>query len=292
MKTNLKRTIIKGILGGIVIPLSSCYGNVIDCGEEDKHAHEVVSESYGIRFYHYFGRTERDVYERIYKTTDNIIKLTKEDERFFRFLETKNLTELTDDSGRDFLYRQMKNNVHDTISFYFEYYTEEEVTETDSEGNKTTKTERVHHDGWSPNPRHPDNTGHYIIYHTRFRLSDVMKEDGSWVAKEIIVDDPQKYWDEYHYFNYPTAFKNDNNLVVVQTEIKWTDRYKLPDLDADKEGGFSHIDTTTEGYQNWLNGKKSSMIDTDEISFLEQNNIETISLYPSKQKVLVYTKNN
>ena len=291
MKPNLKRKILKGFLSGIIFPLSSCYGTVVECDNPNNHVHKYTSPQYNIDLLLWFETNkELDIYENKYDRTDTMIDITTEDENYFKLLKEKKLTEITDESGRDFLYRQMKNNAHDIMKFYFEYYTYEEVTKTDSDGKKTTETERVHHDGWTTNPRHPDNTGDIIIYHTRFRLAKVIKENGEWVVKEISVDDPQKYWDEYNYFKYPTAFKDDNNLEVVHKKKK-KNKKELPYLNADELGGYSHIDTTTEGYQNWLNEKKSNMIENDKISFLNQDNIESISLYSTKQKILVKSKN-
>lgn len=295
MKKNNKMKIVKGILSGIVLPLSSCYGTVVECDNKNNHVHKYVSNEYDIDLWLWFEtHKELDVYEDKYKRTDTMIDITAEDENYFRLLKANKITEISDESGRDFLYRQMKDNAHDTMKFYYEYYTYEEVTKTESDGTKTTETQKTLHDGWSTNPNHHHNTGDIRIYHTRFKLSKVVKENGKLTVKEIVVDDPQKYWDEYNYFKYPTyptLFKNDNNLEEVHVDRE-KNKWELPYLNVDEITPFTNIDTTTEGYQNWLNKEKTSMIDTDEISFLNQNNIETISLYPSKQKVLVYTKNN
>ena len=117
----------------------------------------------------------------------------------------------------DYLYNKMAHN-HDYLRFYYEYWTTEIETYTDSEGNTKTRTKRVHHDGWTDNPYRSDNTGRVRLYHHMYYGYKLIYKDGKYKLEESpLVNDIREIIFEYPYFS-------EDCVTTVYEEFKFKKR--------------------------------------------------------------------
>lgn len=133
-----------------------------------------------------------------YNWHEDYIEINKVDEELFKLLGSKKLFEGT--ANWKYLYNEMATH-HDYLMFYYEYYTTEYYTTTDSDGNTTTHTRIVRHDGWHNNPNDYDNTGKTRLYHHRYYGYRIVYENGKFqVEKSPAVDDIRQIISDYTYF--------------------------------------------------------------------------------------------
>ena len=229
-----KRLTAIGLVLTLGVPLVGC-AEKAECEIPESHVHLYTKDAdKDIRLQTFFlgEYTNWDGYQR----QDEYIKITKDDERAYDRLNGKFLG--TD--NWDYLYFQMAHH-HDYLRFYYEYWTTEIETYTDSDGNTQTRIKNVHHDGWTDNPYKSDNTGKVRLYHHKYYGYRLVCEEGKYrIEKSPLVDDIREIIDEYPYFDedcvttvYET-FKFKKRELGNLTIYDDFNPFKQPDL-ANKE---------------------------------------------------------
>ena len=126
---------------------------------------------------------------------------------------------------------------HDYLRFYYEYWTTEIETYTDSEGNTQTRTKRVHHDGWTDNPYHSDNTGRVRLYHHMYYGYNLVYKKGKYrLEQSPLANDVREIIFEFPYFSedcvttvYKEYYFNKYILGSLSPEDDFNP-FKQPDL--------------------------------------------------------------
>ena len=175
-----------------------------------------------------------------YHWTDDYIEINSYDESLYKFMNKKNLFE--GKNNWEYLYYQMANH-HDYLMFYYEYWTTETYTTTDSKGNIQIHTRQVYHDGWHTNPYDLDNTGKTRLYHHRYFGYRIIYEDGKFkVEKSDAVDDIRDIIDEYPYFT-------EKCVTEVYQQFKFK-RSELPYLKPTDFSVFTGPDLSNTSLEN------------------------------------------
>lgn len=226
----LKRMLPYALAASVV--LSGC-GEKSECNIPASHVHKYTKQVTDDITIERYMENEHLGYAG-YNWTEEYIEINKVDEEIYKLLNKYSLFEGV--NNWDYLYNRMANN-HDYLMFYYEYYTTETYTTTDSDGKTTTHTRTVHHDGWHSNPNDSDNTGKTRLYHHRYYGYRIIFENGKFkVEKSPEVDDIREIINEYPYFS------EDCDTVVYETfkfnrrELKYLspedfDTFVNPDLD-------------------------------------------------------------
>ena len=195
MNNKLKTQVMSGLLASSIL-LSGC-GKKSDCEIPSRHVHrytkpitqEIVLEEYI--------DSEKLEYHG-FNWNNDYIEINKHDEELYKLLNKELL--FNGSNNWDYLYNRMANN-HDYLMFYYEYYTVETYTTTDSKGNIEIHTRNVRHDGWHSNPHDSDNTGDVRLYHHQYYGYRVLNVDGKYILERSpFVDDIRDVIDEYPYF--------------------------------------------------------------------------------------------
>ena len=172
-----------------------------DCEIPSKHAHKYVEMTN-------LGKVERWEFSESMKYggsdwTPDTIDLTDDDKKVVKTVNNH----FRGDLYWDYLYNYMRVN-KDYLQFYYEYYTYETRTTTDSSGKEKTKTVRVTHNGWHNNAYDSDNTGKVRVVHTRYCGSKIAlrrNKDGSkeiWLEQSPYVDDIRDIVRKYPYYTF------------------------------------------------------------------------------------------
>ena len=200
--------------------LSAC-GEKSECDIPNRHVHKYVKEiSEDISIEKYID--DEHLVNHGYNWTPTYVEINKNDEKFYKILNKKNLMVGTD--NWNYLYNLMANN-HDYLLFYYEYWTTEMYTTTDGKGNVEVHTRRVHHDGWHRDPYDSDNTGKTRLCHHRYygyRL--VNDENKIKLERSKSVDDIRDVISDYPYF------EEDPTDIVYETYFynNWELKYLSP----------------------------------------------------------------
>ena len=175
--------------------LTGC-GKKMECDKPNRHAHLYTKKiTNNITLTTYYDSE----YETIsgFKWNPETMELNKVDEKMYAKLNSKDL--FVAEKNWDYLYARMAG-AHDWLEFYYEYYTYETHTYTDSDGKTHTETERVRHDGWHTDPRDSDNTGDVRLFHNRFYAWRAIYKDGDFtLQRSPLVDDIRQVLEDYPY---------------------------------------------------------------------------------------------
>lgn len=196
MSNKSKSELLSGLLA-LSMLLSGC-GEKSDCEIPSRHVHRYIKQiTEEITLEEYIDSEQINYHG--YNWTNNYIEINKHDEQLYKVLNSKLLFNGID--NWDYLYNTMVQNNEDYLMFYYEYYTTETYTTTDSDGKTTIHTRRVRHDGWHRNANDSDNTGDVRLYHHRFYGYRVINKDGKYVLEQSpLVDDIRDIIYEYPYF--------------------------------------------------------------------------------------------
>lgn len=259
----------KALLSSALVTLLGCdLRTYVPCDNENNHVHEYVAGN-GTRIW-LWQETGKEVenYEFYYNRTDNMMNITSEDEKFYKFLKKKKLARLDVASNKNmnYLYSLLYRYANDTLEYYYYDSYRKFTPQFDDDGNFTgVKDELVEDYGYTPYKDHSHNTGKVRVIHHRFIVTKIEKENGEYKAINLVVDDPQNYWEEYPYFYYPNGTNSEPVVTTVKSEEIQREKEELPTLTAKDLNLFENVDTTTEGFQNWLNSNKSSFLNNEDI---------------------------
>lgn len=225
--------------------LSGC-GKKSECDLPNRHVHlykGIVNDDIEIK-----GYFDDEVLEKGYKSLlawqPDYMEITGKDAEFYEEVTDRHL--FVGLENWDYLYYEMSHN-RDYLEFYYEYYTTETYTTTDSDGHTTTHTRQVHHDGWHTNPNDSDNTGYTRLNHYRYYGYRVLYKNGEFVLdRSPSVDDVREILDEYPYVlldKYPTLAEDGS---VLERKYFRYSRYQLPSLRPAQFNCFEHPDLTNK----------------------------------------------
>ena len=143
--------------------LTGC-GKKAECDIPTRHVHKYTKQiNDNISIYTYLDNEEIYTPFSNFERNDEYLEINRDDEKFYHTLNG-----LIDGANNwDFIFHEMSTK-EDFLEYYYEYYTTETYTETDNDGNRVTKTRRVHHTGWTTNKNNSDNTGKVRLNHPRF----------------------------------------------------------------------------------------------------------------------------
>lgn len=213
------------------ILLSGC-GEKSECDIPTRHVHKYIKEiTDDISIERFLDDEHLNVFG--YKWNNEYIEINKDDEKVYDLLRSYGLFE--GKNSWEYLYNEMATH-HDYLEFYYEYTTTETYTETDSEGNVTTHTRTVHHDGWHRNPYDSDNTGRTRLYHHRYYGYKIVYENGKFRAiKSPAVDDVRDVINEYPYFSEDCVTLKYEEFRFRKSELQYLspedfDVFEGPDL--------------------------------------------------------------
>ena len=212
--------------------LSGC-GKKSDCEIPTRHVHKYTKEiTDDITIEKYLDDEHLNNYG--YQWNSDYIEITKDDEELYKLLNSKGLFEGL--NNWEYLYNEMASH-HDYLMFYYEYYTTEIYTTTDDEGNITTHTQQVYHDGWHSNPYDSDNTGKTRLYHHRYYGYRVIYKDGKFkLEKSDAVDDVREIINDYPYFSEGCVEEVYEQFRFYKSELPFLspedfDTFNQPDLE-------------------------------------------------------------
>ena len=227
-----KRIIIFALSGILSLTGTGCAENA-KCNIPDSHVHLYTKNINGLSLQKYLfsERVMMNGYERC----PDYIVVTKEDEEVYELLDGT----FDGVTNWDYLFYQMANH-HDYLKYYWEYWTTQTYTVTDSNGKTSVKTRRVRHSGWGTNPNYSANTGEVRLYHHRYFGYKVVLEDGKYkLRKSRAVDDIREIIYEYPYFSEDCITKvyseyrfNKNELSNLSPED--FNVFEGPDLSSSK----------------------------------------------------------
>ena len=228
MNNKTKAQILSGLLASTMF-LSAC-GKKSECEIPSRHVHrytkQVTSE---ISLEEYIDSEKLEHHG--FNWNPDYIEINKHDEELYKVLNNKLL--FSGVNNWDYLYNTMVNNNEDYLMFYYEYYTTEIYSTTDANGNISTYTQTVRHDGWHSNPHDSDNTGDVRLYHHQFFGYRVISINGNYVLeKSPLVDDIRDVIEEYPYFS-------QDCVEEVYASYKFS-RYELGSLKPEDFNDFEH----------------------------------------------------
>ena len=185
------KKVYKQILPLLVVPfiLTGC-AKQAECDIPSRHVHKYTTGS----IVNYID--SEDVKHGNFNWNNDYIEITKDDEAFYR---TKG--DLFEGAPNwNYLYNKMASK-KDYLEFYYEYTTDDYVSETDEDGNECGYWTTTTHSGWTTNPKDSDNTGRTRLYHHRFYGYRILYKDGKYIKeKSPLADDIRDIIDEYPYF--------------------------------------------------------------------------------------------
>ena len=242
MKKNFYKRVLPYTLT-IGMLFSGC-GKKSECEIPTRHVHKYVKEvDDDITIEKYMEDEHLNLYG--YNWNEEYIEINKVDEQLYKTLRNNSLFEGT--NNWDYLYNLMATH-HDYLKFYYEYTTVETYTTTDSDGNVTTHTRTVHHDGWHSNPNDSDNTGRTRLYHHRYYGYRVVYEDGKFkIERSPAVDDIRDIINDYSYFSEDCITKVYEEFKFSRKELKYLspedfDTFTGPNLESKElEIGYEKI---------------------------------------------------
>ena len=235
MNNKIKTRVVSSFLATTMF-LSGC-GKKAECDVPSRHVHKYTKEvTDDITIEKYLDSE----YLRTsgYDWNEEYIEITKDDEALYK--ATKGL--FVGKDNWDYLYNQMATH-HDYLEFYYEYWTDEVRTRTNSEGEIETYTERVHHSGWHTNAKDSDNTGETRLYHHRYIGYRVVYNNGKYKLEQSrAVDDIREIIDDYPYFK-------ENCITKVYETFRFN-RRDLPSLRPEDFDVFTGPDLTNTSLYN------------------------------------------
>lgn len=229
MKDSLKKKItLYALLASLT--LTGC-GEKSNCEIPTSHVHKYTKEiTDGITIETYFD--SESLNKHGYTWNEEYVEINKVDESFYKTITRNNL--FNGIENFDYLYYLMSNK-HDYLEFYYEYYTTETYTTTDSEGNVQTHTRTVHHDGWHTNPHDSDNTGRTRLNHHRYYAYQIVyKNDKFTLNKSEAVDDIRYVLNDYPYVL-------EDPTTIVSKEFNFN-KHDLPYLSVNDFNTFNGPD--------------------------------------------------
>lgn len=217
MKIKIK-DVTKKVLPLVIIPfiLTGC-SQKTDCEIPSRHVHKYINNNNGIVKYIDLEQKEYGNYTR----QNDYIEITNEDALFFK--AKGNLFE-----GKDnwrYLYKVMKNNSKDYLTFHYHYTTHSTYTTTDSKGNVQSHTQTHHHSGWSEDPTHRGVDGRVRINHHQFYGYRIVKKNGEYIPPEMspLADDFREIINDYPFF---FEYKQDSITNLFDSENCVTEVYR------------------------------------------------------------------
>lgn len=225
--------------------LTGC-GKKSDCEIPSRHVHRYTKQvTEDIEIEKYLDNEHLNVHG--YDWNEEYIEITQEDEQLYKVLNSHDLFEGA--NNWDYLYNVMASH-HDYLMFYYEYWTTETYTTTDSDGNVEIHTRQVYHDGWHKNPYDSDNTGKTRLYHHRYYGYRIVFENGKYkVEKSQAVDDIRSIINDYPYFT-------EKCTTEVYEQFRFS-RYELPSLSPEDFDVFTGPDLTNKNLETSMTRVKN-----------------------------------
>lgn len=213
--------------------LSGC-GEKSDCEIPTRHVHKYTKQvTDEITIQKYLDNEHLAVHG--YSWNSDYVEITKNDEELYKLFTHNGLFDGV--TNWDYLYYVMAQQ-HDYLEFYYEYWTTETYTTTDSDGKVHTHTRQVHHDGWHTNAYDSDNTGRTRLNHHRYVGYCIVYQNGKYkVQKSNAVDDIRDVIYDYPYFT-------ESPSVIVSKEFRFN-KSELSSLSPSDFDTFTGPDLST-----------------------------------------------
>lgn len=241
-KPEIRKVYLK-ILSLLSIPfmLSGC-AKKSECPETQPHAHRYVNPKTGVFTYiSNFEYLQHDGYE----WQEDYFLLNKDDVAFY--IEKKDL--FYGPKNWKYLYSRMASK-SDYLEFYYEYTTDDYVSQTDEDGNECGYWTTTTHTGWSRDPYDSDNTGRVRLCHNRFYGFRLVYKNGKYKREQSpLVDDIRDIIDEYPYFDL-----KGSEIVSKEFQFKRRDlpSLKVSDFNTFRAPNLANPDLYTDNSQTTI----------------------------------------
>ena len=210
-----------------------------ECTETRAHAHRYVNPKTGV--FTYISNFEYLQHDG-YVWQEDYITLNKDDidafkEKYDLFYGPKNWK---------YLYSRMASK-SDYLEFYYEYTTDDYISQTDEDGNECGYWTTTTHTGWSRDPYDSDNTGRVRLCHNRFYGFRLNYKDGKYKREQSpLADDIRDFIDEYPYFDL-----DGSKVVGMEFQFKRRDLPSLrpSDFNVFRAPNLANPDLYTENTQ-------------------------------------------
>jgi len=184
-----------------------------ECNVIPKHVHKYINKDGLVTYMNSENFSNSNFYWQ-----NEYIEITNDDELFYNAKRSS----FYGPDNWNYLYNKMASR-KDYLEFYYEYTTDDYISQIDEDGNDYGYWTTTTHSGWTKDPKDSDNTGlTHLCHHKYFGYRFVYKDGSFHKEQSPLVDDIRDIINDYPYFD-------EDCVKIVHKDFNFN-RRDLPNL--------------------------------------------------------------